>query len=171
MQKIIVIGTLHAGLTPNSELEELLNKYKPDQLLIEMRDEDLKKGHIKLYPREMQFAYRWGKQQNIIMNGFDSLIDTLSKGMREANNLKVIEKQKKIMKQYNWKDMNKPKNNKLLEKAAKGLCDPKKEIMKNQEMIRNIEKIKKKGTIIILTGCAHLDFFEKHLPRAKFPLR
>lgn len=42
MLKIIIIGTLHAGLTPVKELEGEFIEYKPDQILVEIAANDIK---------------------------------------------------------------------------------------------------------------------------------
>ena len=43
MRKIIIIGTLHVGLTPDNELKEVLEEYNPDQILVEIDEKDLGK--------------------------------------------------------------------------------------------------------------------------------
>lgn len=172
MRKIIVIGTLHAGITPNQGLEEALKDHHPDQILVEIAQDDIDNNKIETYPPEMIFAYQWALKNNIKVNGFDSKINTLKKGMGEEDNQKAIEKQTEIMQGFTWKDMNKPENNKKLDiKEAKILVDHNKENKRNREMLQNINNLMlNEGVIVILTGCGHLDFFEKNL-QALFPYR
>ena len=56
--------------------------------------------------------------------------------------------------------------------SEKNLIDLDKEIKRESEMLRNIRNvIVKKGIVLILTGCGHLDFFEKNIKDAIFPFR
>ncbi len=175
MRKIIIIGTLHAGLTPENELKEVLEKYSPDQLLVEIVEEDVKKEKFDSYPPEMIFVYKWAKKNKIKVNGFDSKIDVFSKGMAEEDNEKVIQEQKILMNNLNlkWKDMNKAENLKKLDTdSAKKLVDPEKEAKRESEMLKNIKKsMIRGGTIVIITGCGHLEFLERHIKDAIFPFR
>ena len=45
-RKIIVIGTLHAGITPNNELKAVIESFKPDQLLVEIANDDITKNDL-----------------------------------------------------------------------------------------------------------------------------
>lgn len=173
MKKIIIIGTLHAGLTPENELKEILEKSNPDQLLVEIAKEDIKKGKLGFYPPEMVISYTWAKKNRIKVNGFDSKIDVLMKGISEEDNQRVIEEQKKLMGNFTWKDMNKTENfKKLNTDSAKKLVDPEKEEKREFEMLKDIKNsMLGTGTILIVTGCGHLNFFEKHIKNAIFPFR
>ena len=173
MRKIIIIGTLHAGLTDEIELKHLLEKYNPDQVFVEIAQEDIDKGKINSYPPEMISIYGWAIEQDIVVNGFDSKINTLRERLTNKDNQAVIEEQKKIMKNFNWKDMNKEKNNGLLHIPSLDLLvDKEKEAKRELEMLAKINSVMvSQGTVLIVTGCGHLNFFEKMLPDAIFPLR
>ncbi|MFH1972091.1 MAG: hypothetical protein ABIJ18_01295 [archaeon] len=173
MRKIIIIGTLHAGLTSKNELQKILEKINPDQLLVEIAEEDIKNGKFDLYPPEMIFAYKWGKKRRINVNGFDSKINVIRKGLTEEDNQQVIKEQKKLMQNLNWKDMNKSKNlKKIKTNSSKKLIDPIKEAKRESELLKNIKKTMiPDGIITIITGCGHLDFFSKHIKGAILPLR
>ncbi len=173
MGRIIIIGTLHAGMTSEKELKVILEKYNPYQILVEISQKDINNGAIDSYPSEMIFAYRWAKNRGKKINGFDAKINTLKAEMTEEDNQKVIEEQKKIMENFSWKDMNKPENLQMLDTdSEKNLIDLDKEIKRESEMLRNIRNvIVKKGIVLILTGCGHLDFFEKNIKDAIFPFR
>lgn len=173
MIKIIIIGTLHAGITPNDELEEVIEKFKPNQLLIEMASDDVAKNNLGDYPLEMVFAFKWAKNNNVPVVGFDSKINVFRNGVGPQDNQAIIEKQKQLIKNLSWKDFNKTENEKLL--AVDGLndlVDPTKERARENEMLKNIQAgIIKSGTALIVTGVAHLNFFERNIKDAIFPFR
>ena len=77
MGRIIIIGTLHAGMTSEKELKVILEKYNPYQILVEISQKDINNGAIDSYPSEMIFAYRWAKNRGKKINGFDAKINTL----------------------------------------------------------------------------------------------
>jgi pheromone shutdown protein TraB len=174
MREIIVIGTLHAGATPNSELKEVLERYKPDRLLVEMAQVDINNKRIRKYPPEMRFAYNWAKKNNLEVYGFDTKDNTnFAKGMTKKDNLKVIDEQWKLLGKHTWKDTNKERYNKLLDtESSINLIDWKKEKIREAVMLRNVKKkMLRKGRVVIITGCGHLNFWEKRLKTAKFPFR
>ena len=169
MLKIIVIGTLHAGSTPNEELKQIFDDYGPTQILVEISQGDIDKNNISEYPPEMIFAYEWAIQNNIKINGFDSKIDIFKKGVTSKDNQKLIKEQEKLIKNYSWRDFNKIEKEKLL---IDNITDPVKEKKREEEMFKNIkEVIDNHGTILIIMGCGHLNYFEKNLKNAIFPFR
>lgn len=172
MKKIIIIGTLH-GMTPESELEELFNKYKPEQILVEIAEADLEKDKIKSYPREMVFAYKWAKKNGIPTAGFDSGINSLRDGATEKDNQKLIEVETELLEGLTWKDMNRRENDTLLDTDFYfQVVDPNKERKREEEMLKNIQNLSIEDKIVmIITGAGHLKFFEKNIPAAIFPLR
>ncbi|OGD32486.1 hypothetical protein A3C91_02545 [Candidatus Azambacteria bacterium RIFCSPHIGHO2_02_FULL_52_12] len=169
---LIVIGTLHAGLTPEHELLKLLEKYSPTQLLVEIGDNKL--GTEKMassYPPEMLFAYQWAKNKGINVRGFDSGIDTLKEGLTEKDNQRAIEESKAAMKGMTWKDLNKEANQKVFEPIDAWLIDPEKEKARTEEMLANLERvIARGGTVVVVTGCGHLNDIRERFPTALFPL-
>ncbi len=172
MKRIIVIGTLHAGLTPNSELEQVLEKHKPDQLLLEISQEDIEFENVDSYPPEMVFAYKWAIHNAIKVYGFDCKMNVFSEGVNQADNQTVIADQKKVMGKLTWKDMNKEDNLRILDVPSENkLIDQDKEKKREIKMLENIKKLDLYGTVIILTGCKHLKLFEENLNGAIFPLR
>ncbi len=170
---IYIIGTIHAGFTPFKELKTILEKLNPNQLLVEIAEVDLKKEKLKNYPPEMVLAYKWAKKNKVKVYGFDSKINELRKGVTKKDTKILIEKQKKLMIGYTWKDMNKKKIMKILSvPLVNKLIDPKILKRRQKEMLRNIKRmIDNKGIVIILTGAGHLSFLEKHFKKAIFPFR
>ncbi len=173
MSKLIFIGTLHAGLTPHKELQEVLGHYKPEVLLIEIQQIDIASNTLSKYPDEMVFALSWAHEKGISVYGFDSPIDVFAKGRGEKENQAVIEEQKEILKSFSWKDANKQEVcDKLYTSSAKTLVNPAKDKEREEEMLKNVKnRITDQATIVVVTGSGHLQFFEKHFPDALFPLR
>lgn len=172
MKRIIVIGTLHAGLTPNLELEQVLEKYKPNQLLVEIDQEDIDAGNISLYPPEMIFAYSWAISKSIKVYGFDCKMNIFSEEKNQTDNQVVIMDQKRVMGKLTWKDMNKKDNLKILNVPLEdGLIDQNKEKEREIKMLENIRSLNLNGTVVVLTGCKHLKLFEENLNEAIFPFR
>src|SRR3990167_10061942 len=155
MMKITIIGTLHKGLTSNKELRGILEKIKPNQILLEIQQADIDNNNLEDYSDEMIFAYKWAKNKNIHVNGFDSKINTLSKIMTKEDEKEIIKKQKEIVKERNfsWKELNKEKNLGILEEIENKLINKDKWTQRENEMLANIKKvINSEGIIIILTG-------------------
>jgi pheromone shutdown protein TraB len=172
-RKIIVIGTLHAGITPNNELKAAIESFEPDQLLLEIANDDIVKNDLSPYPPEMIFAFEWAKSNNVKVAGFDSKINVFREGVMPEHNQAIIDKQKKLIKKLSWKDFNKIENEKLLDvDGSDELIDQDKERVRENEMLKNIEEnIIENGTIVIITGTAHLNFFERNIKDAIFPFR
>lgn len=172
-RKIIVIGTLHAGITPNNELKETIESFQPDQLLIEIANDDIVKKNLSLYPPEMIFTFEWAKNNNVKVAGFDSKINVFREGAIPEDNQAIIEKQKKLIKKLSWKDFNRIENEKLLDvDDLNVLIDKDNERARENEMLKNIEaNIIETGTVVIITGTSHLNFFERNIKDAIFPFR
>lgn len=77
------------------------------------------------------------------------------------------------MENLTWKDMNKSNNLKTLNTdSAKKLVAPEKEAKRESEMLENIKKAMiHNGTILIITGCGHLDFLRRHVKDALSPFK
>lgn len=173
MEKIIIIGTLHAGSTPDRELAEVLEKYKSDQLLVEIAQADIDAGKIDDYPPEMIFAYNWAKNNGIDVFGFDSKINVFAEGKTQADNQALIDEQERVMGALTWKDMNNEENLKILSVPGESeLIDEEKEQARERELLENIKiRLAIDKTTLIVTGCGHLKFFEENLIGAIVPLK
>ena len=173
MKNIIFIGTLHAGLTPFGELQETLEYYKPEQLLVEISQSDIENNNLKTCPDEMRFALLWAIKNSIPVFGFDVSFSVLVKGKTEKDNLLVIKEQKKVMERYSWKEANTSRVSKDLNiPQLRVLVDQKKESEREQKMLENIRNVMfSNKRIVVLTGVGHLHFFEQYFPDALFPFR
>lgn len=170
--KIIIIGTLHANGTPHNELAKVLEKYKPDQLLVEITQKDIEEEKLTKYPDEMIFAYNWAKKTDTKVNGFDSKINVMKEKKTEKDNRKAIEESQKLRGKLTWKDMNKENNLQITFPSWKDLVDWRKWDAREEEMLANIKNhFNLEGIVLILTGASHLKYFEKHLKDAEFPFR
>lgn len=174
MQMILIIGTVHTMMPEHQqELENLLRVINPDQILVEISPEDVQKENFKDYPKEMLFAYSWGKQFGKKVNGFDASLDienaTVSEEMKrqlgyEAGHLVAI---------INWKELNKTDTEiyRRLSLLTDRIIDKEKHGQRQEKMLENIEKqMIPRGKILILTGSFHLPFFQKRMKNALFPL-
>lgn len=173
MRKIFIIGTLHAHLTPNSEIRKILEKYRPNQVLVEIAQTDIDKGKIKTYPPEMIFAYNWAKKNKVFVKGFDSKINVVKKGLSKKQIDAIVKDDIGKLGKLTWKDLNKSRNNdKMFTKTDDLLIDWAKDRKRQFEMLANVKNAAiSEGNIVMITGCGHLDFFEKHLRDAIFPFR
>ena len=90
LRKIIVIGTLHAGITPNNELKDVIESFEPDQLLVEIVNDDIVKNDLSSYPPEMIFAFEWAKSNKVKVAGFDSKIDVFREGVKQMGTYKNL---------------------------------------------------------------------------------
>src|SRR3989344_2327344 len=166
MQRLIVIGTLHAGLTPEHELLEVLERYEPDRLLVEITDADLKSDTTDAYPPEMIAAYRWAKQKGLAVRGFDSGIDTLRQGLTQKDNQRAIEEQRKALGKLTWKDLNKKENFKKLD-IVEWLVDPLKVKERTGKMLANLRAMRShEGIVVVVTGCGNLEATANEFPEA-----
>lgn len=172
MRKLIFIGTLHARLTPKTELFSVLDEYDFDLILIEVQQSDLDSNNLDRYPPEMLDAFSYAKSKGIKVKGFDCGFNVILKGKSDDDNLAVIEEQKKLLAGLNWKDFNKEINLKLIDiKSENDLIDQEKWDERENLMMENIEKELIDGTVIIITGAGHLKYFEKYFKDAEFPFR
>jgi len=78
-----------------------------------------------------------------------------------------------LIKKLSWKDFNKIENEKLLDvDGFDELINQDKERARENEMLKNIEaNIIESGTIVVITGTGHLNFFERNIKDAIFPFR
>lgn len=173
-RELIIVGTLHAGLTPNHELRGVLERFIPDQLLVEITKSDLRKKNFSKYPPEMVHAYRWARKHKRKVDGMDSSINEVRPYVSKKQLKRADSEALKLLKRHrwDWKDANKRKVQDFLDHFYKGMFDQRLVKKRNKEMVANIRKSTiKHGTIIILTGAGHLKYFEKYLRNALFPFR
>ncbi len=170
MLKLYVIGTIH-NIISQREITQILNKYLPDQVFIEISPKDLKRRKFAEYPKEMIFAFNWATRKKIQVIGFDSNIVYMKKISKQKLR-KINKEEMKRTKNHNWKEQNKSKYDHELDDLLYQAINKLKFKRRQKEMLKNINKSSiKKGKALILTGAGHLEFFENNLKNATFPFR
>ncbi len=171
---ILLIGTLHKNLTPNDELRDLLEEIKPTQLFVELPEINSNKRHeAENVSTEMNFAYQWARKHNIPAVSYDTeevtledSVDTTSARYKDLSEMELEE-----ARQLGWRGSNR-KLPTAWHQLMSEYIDIEKWDARERHMLENIKKnLASSGTVLILTGAAHLDFFEKSLPNAVLPLR
>lgn len=180
MNRTIIVGTLHLGLTRKNDLKKLLEEIHPDQLLLELPAEQSARERASRTSDEMGFAAMWAGTKGIPVAYFDTGESVLRDGISVEGSLyKELEsRQVQEIKAFSWQDLNKkePWREGRLASAQQTFwrecIDPAKWELREENMLENIQRLKKqKGTVLILTGAGHLDFFEREFPEAEFPYR
>ncbi len=174
MQSIFVIGTVHTMMPEHQqELENLLRVINPDQILVEISQEDVQKENFKEYPQEMVYAYYWAKNQGKRVNGFDTSVDIIDETVSEDMKRQLGREAGHLIAIVNWKDLNKTNTEiyRRLSLFTERMVDKEKHKQRQETMLENIQKhMISRGKILILTGSFHLPFFQKNLKNALFPL-
>lgn len=178
MRKIYIIGTIHSGYTPDEELREVLEELDPDQVLVELPSEsfeELEEGEV--YPSEMVFAHNWAQENKLKVGAFDVLSEhsyfNEGKTPEDPEYRELLDHQDSIIKKYSWKDFNIQEYNDLLVHPAEEVLFSTSQARKREEeMAENIKNMMiEDGVIVIITGTAHLQYFEEQFPSAILPLR
>lgn len=129
---------------------------------------------------EMGFATTWASTKSIPVGFFDTGMSVLKEGVSEEDpeyqelvNREIWEAQA-----FSWQELNKKepwKKGRLADvqwEFWRKYIDPHKWEVREEKMLENIKRLKiPQGTVLILTGAGHLDFFERELPEAEFPFR
>ena len=180
MKKAIIIGTIHLHWTPKEELWEVLNELNPDQVLVELSDEELNEPPRSDSIRDEMFsAYDWAIQNHKLVSLFDSDDSPLKDGVtgKEEEFIQHELKCKELLKSYSWKDLNKQEPweisevKELEDKIKEKYFDTEKSQAREQKMLKEIKCKLIDGTNVIITGAGHLSFFEKEVPEAILPFR
>lgn len=180
MNRTIIVGTLHLGLTRKNDLLKLLEEIRPDQLLVELPEEKSARERAARFSDEMNFAAMWAGTKGIPVAYFDTEESVLKDGIsdEDATYHELVRRQVEEIKAFSWQELNKkePWREGRLASAQQAFwrecIDPHKWEHREEEMLKNIQRLKQAhGTVLILTGSGHLDFFERELPEAELPFR
>lgn len=178
--RIIIIGTIHLHWTPKDELWQVLDDINPDQVLVELSHEEMHERPRNDSIRDEMFAaFDWAVEHNKLVNYFDSEDSPLKEGVtgKEPEFLEHELKSKDLLKNYSWKDLNKPEPwqisevKELEDRITEQYFDVEKSQLREQKMLQEIHAKLVNGTNVIVTGAGHLSFFEKELPEAELPFR
>ena len=176
-QKLYIIGTLHGEYTNKVELKEVLERISPDQLLVELppRSVDALKEEGE-WRDEMLYANEWATQKGIPVVFIDVEADNPFRDgyTPETPEYKeLLARLEQKISQYTWKEFNRAETNAHLnDPMEEVLFDKTCEVEREQKMTENIRQaMQSDGVVLLLTGTAHLDRFEKEFPNASLPLR
>ncbi len=175
MLSIYLVGTLHGGLTPHTELQTILEELKPQQVFVELTDKEvlsLVEGK-SLFRDEMVFIYNWARKYGVEVVNYDIENDILKPGVNgsEPEFRRLVGEQKKILDQFSWKDLNKSENWDISEdfqeldvQLHKLFLDKDKGVIREQGMFERINKsILEEGIVVVFCGTGHLQFFKENL--------
>lgn len=177
MRKILLLGTLHGGLTPKDELRSILESVAPDQLFVELTPNEIINGSP--FRDEMMFAYQWGQDRRITVNRFDRNTGELKEGVtgKEPEFITLSNELKSALEKYSWQELNKteisqqPQILEIEKRIHDKFIDSTKEKEREEEMLKNIQdQILPAGEVLIITGTGHLDFFLRNLSDARLAL-
>jgi len=178
--RVIVIGTIHLEWTPKDELWQVLDDINPDQVLVELSQEELHERPRNDSIRDEMFAaYDWAVAHNKLVNHFDNEYSPLKDGVtgKEPEFLEHELKSKDMLKNYSWQDLNRPEPwqisevKELEDKITKQYFDVEKSKEREQQMLKVIRAKLIDGVNVIVTGAGHLSFFENELRGAELPFR
>lgn len=172
MKQVILIGTVHLGLTAIDELTEEVLSHKPDRVLIEA-DKD---GNGA---QEMQLLLSWCKNNNIEYRCFDeSLPAEKESGRPNPEELESFTKEiKDKLSSVSWKDLN---NRSVWESTGaetinqaftEKFYDANKIKDRNKLIDQNIPPLLAEGINVIVTGAGHLSHLLESIPGSVAPLR
>ena len=122
----------------------------------------------------MIFVYNWAIKNNKKVDVFDT---NKYKQIKEGITKKELNQAGKIFlklfKGYGWKQMNRNlKERAEYKKIESKVLNYAEVNARRKVMLKNIRKLSiKNGTVLILTGASHLDFFQKNIKGAIFPFR
>lgn len=179
MKEVLVIGTIHLNWTPKDELEEALRNLRPDKLHVELSPEELNKPREDSIRDEMFVAYDWAARNNIPVSVFDIDEDILKDGVtgKESEFMAHELKEKELLKNYTWKDLNsakpwqEPVIAALEKEIVKKYFNKEKSELREHKMLKNVKDGLIEGRNVIVTGAGHLNFFEREIPSAELPFR
>lgn len=179
MKKVIILGTIHLGFTPKDELIKEIEKYKPDQLLIELTEKEVKEGQENSIRDEMFYVHEFASSSAIPYVLFDTDEDTLKDGITgtEPDFLLMEEKVKQVLVGSDWKELNEAhpwlqKDIKEIEdRIVTTYFDTNRMKMREIKIAQNIRENLIEGTNVVITGCGHITHLLQDLPGSVAPLR
>jgi hypothetical protein len=173
MRNIFLLGTVPCMMPEKAfELNLLLKVMNPDQIFVEVTDNDLMntEGYMN---DEMLFIVEWAKQNGKKIVGHCFATDCTL--LLEENRKKTLtEEFSHLIAGNNWKAFNKIDTevyNRFYNLCAM-MIDMKKVEDKQMKMLGIIEnKMVNHGKILVVTEALNLKFFEENLKNAVIPLR
>lgn len=172
MRNIFLLGTVPCMMPEKAfELRLLLKVMNPDQIFVEVTDNDI---HVSkaLETDEMMFIAEWGKQNNKKVVGHCFVSDcTLL--LDEDRKRLLTEEFSNLIAVNNWKAFNKLDTEVFHQfyNLCSMMVDMNKVEEKQKKMLENIERrMVPNGKILVVTEALNLKFFEQNLKNAVIPL-
>lgn len=167
-------------LTRKNDLRRILEEIKPDQLLLELPEEAGARVEAARHSDEMAFADRWARTKGVSTGYFDVDMSILRDGISEEDPeyMELVNREVAELQAYSWQELNRKEPWQMGKLAStqrefwRRFFDEEKWDRREKGMLENIRRLRKSnGTVLILTGAGHLDFFQRELPDAEFRLR
>ncbi len=173
MRNVFLLGTVPCMMPEKMfELNLLLKIMNPDQIFVEVTDNDLmnSKGYMD---DEMMFVAEWAKQNKKKVSGHCFAADC-SMYLEENRKKALTEEFSHLIAGNNWKVFNQIDSEVYgkFYNICSMIVDMNKVQNKQRKMLENIEKrIINHGKVLVVTEALNLKFFEENLKNAVVPLR
>jgi len=179
MKNVVILGTIHLNWTPKEELVEEIAKYSPDKIFIELTKKEVEEGKDNSIRDEMFNVLEYAKLNGVNYFLFDTDRDTFKAGVtgKEPGFNEYENKVKKLLSNYNWKDLNKqepwlePKVNALEEYLKNTYFDIEEMNKREEELVANITSNLVEGVNVVVTGAGHINTYLEKIPNSIAPLR
>lgn len=179
MKKVILLGTVHGDFTPRKELIKEVEKHKPDQLFIELTQQEVSNGKEESIRKEMFYVLEYAIENKIPYILFD-IDESCFKDEISENEIEQASDWGEILEYFNkfsWQELNNRAPNEI--KKIKELKEEDIDKYFDRAKIKSREsKIEKNiitelidGTNVVVTGNAHLTHMLSGIPNSFAPLR
>ena len=172
MRKVILIGTVHLGLTPIDELIDEVISHNPDRILIEI-DQD---GNGA---QEMKQLLQWCKDNSAEYHCFDEAApaEQSASGPTEKEIVDFTKAIQDKLQGVSWKDLNNPSvwketgAEEINQAFTDKFYDPEKIKDREKLLDKNISNLLTEGTNVVVTGAGHMTRLLDSIPGSTAPLR
>lgn len=173
MRNVFLLGTVPCMMPEKAfELNLLLKVMNPDQIFVEVTDNDLinSEGYMN---DEMLFIVEWAKENGKKL-AWHCFVSDCSLLLDENRKKMLTEEFSHLIAGNNWKVFNKidSETYELFYNLCSMMVDMNKIEEKQRKMLETIEKkIINHGKVLVVTEALNLKFFETNLKNAVIPLR
>jgi hypothetical protein len=139
-------------------------------VLVETLPENVLSEKFDSYRSEMELAYRWARNNQKQVRGFDCDMATQSDDPNKEKFEKAVAEYINFVADKSWRDASIEAIGHRIAIIDAPMFDLKKAAARQWCMLRNIQsELPSEGTVLILTGVYHSDFFRKNFEGAHFP--
>ncbi len=167
MSQLYIVGTAH---NPADDLESVVRSIRPQQLLLEIVDEELRRGELEDQLPEMMAMYHFAKGQGILVRGFDARVDIIIPIVTQEDLLYADGVARKYG-TLGFQELNKRQYDEVWEKIARMAINPEAHAQRQGAMVENIREMRMPGDNLLFCGIGHLQYLERTIPDAVFPFR